>query len=427
MKIVTQNPEKVKIKAKRLVAQMRKSLSIPQCKFALEMVMGMMSTGSCNLTRIAASLHEPKATRHTLKRLQRMLRYEHILDVVNELSLREAKAKVSDETVLALDDGDIVHLYGKKFENLATVHDGSSGEQRRGYWLNQVSGYNASTQETFPLLLDMYSVKEPGYKSATAEAIGMIDRVTAVIGQKGVWVADRLYDSSRVLAHMFKKGLRFLVRMDGDRHIMVRGRKMAMREAAELVNRRVKYSDHARFGSMKAAVQLGYEQYEMTLVVYKDKRNREPIMWMAPGHVKSTVTLKRWIRGYFRRWGVEESYRFEKQGFGIEKATVRRYGGIKTLLGLTLLSWLVLIRINDDGKLRREVSRAAKMEKEKRHQQPKFNYYRLLQGVKNILSGIRRLFLFRWKKRSKVASIKGQQPLLPMFSRLPLSLLELEY
>jgi hypothetical protein len=425
--MIAQNPEKVKSKVKRLVSRLDKQLTVPQRKFVLEMVLGMLGTGSSNLTRIAAGLREPKATKHTLKRLQRMLCCDHILEAVNDLSLREAKLKVGDETVLALDNGDVAHLYGKKFENLATVHDGSSGEKRRGYWLNQVSGYNESSGETFPLVLDMYSVKEAGYKSATAEAIGLVDRVVTAIGKKGLWVADRGYDSSRVLAHLFKHGLRFMVRMRGDRHIWVRGQKMSMRTAADGVNRRVKFSDRARFGSVKAVVELGHDRYEMTLVVYKDSRNREPIMWMVPGHVKSTVVLKRCIRGYFRRWGVEESYRFEKQGFGIEKATVRRYRGIKTLLGLSLLSWLALIRIQDDGRLRREVLRSARMEKEKRRQLPKFKYYRLLQGVKNMLSGIRRLFLFRWKKRAKMTAWMPQQPLLPLFSRLTSSLLELEY
>lgn len=69
------------------------------------------------------------------------------------------------------------------------------------------------------------------------------------------------------------------------------------------------------------------------------------------------MELKRRIRGYFKHRGVEECYRFEKQGFGIEKATVRRYGGIKTLLGLSLLSWLALIRINENPGLKAEVQR----------------------------------------------------------------------
>ena len=49
--------------------------------------------------------------------------------------------------------------------------------------------------------------------------------------------------------------------------------------------------------------------------------------------VNSTVELKRRTRANFRRWGVEESYRFEKQGFGIEQATVRHYARLKPCWG----------------------------------------------------------------------------------------------
>jgi hypothetical protein len=122
---------------------------------------------------------------------------------------------------------------------------------------------------------------------------------------------------------------------------------------------------------------------------------------LANGWIKSTKEHKRRIRGYFRRWSVEESYRFEKQGFGIEKATVRKYGKIKALLGLTIMSWLVLVKVNETPKLREVVLNKAKMEKTKRKHRPKFIYYRLLKGVQNLFEGIDELFRFRLKRRNK--------------------------
>ena len=76
------------------------------------------------------------------------------------------------------------------------------------------------------------------------------------------------------------------------------------------------------------------------------------IIFFANGWITKSKELARRIRGYFRRWGVEECYRFEKQGFGIEKSKTRNYNRIQTLLGLTILSWLVLIKINEHACLR---------------------------------------------------------------------------
>ncbi|HEY5500161.1 MAG TPA: hypothetical protein VIK20_07250 [Bacteroidales bacterium] len=99
----------------RIVEKAGKSLTVPEKKFVLEMMTGMLAPGQSNLTRIAAVLKEGIAVKNTLKRLQRMLGHEQILEAANRLNLQEARGKVTDETVLALDDGDVAHPYGRAF------------------------------------------------------------------------------------------------------------------------------------------------------------------------------------------------------------------------------------------------------------------------------------------------------------------------
>jgi hypothetical protein len=243
-------------------------------------------------------------------------------------------------------------------------------------------------------------------------------------------VADREYDNGRVLECFLQTALTFMVRMKEARDIWVNGQRRNIREVAEGVNRRVKFSSYARFGVVKCTLWLRGREHQVTLVSYKDRRNKDIIMFLTSSWVKSTIELKRRIRGYFKRWGVEECYRFEKQGFGIEKATVRRYGSIKTLLGLSLLSWLALIRIKENPGLKSEVQKAARMEKNKKKHQPKFVYYRLLQGVKNLLAGVKRMFLFRWKRRARKALLKTIPPMLPFLAKptaLAYDMYDMEY
>ena len=425
--MVPQSSLKVKLVAKRVVLGLGKGVTLPERKFALEMVLGMLRTGSCNVTRIAASLGEEVKTKHILKRFDRMLMHEGLVERANEACLAESVRKIDEDTVLALDGGDIVHQYGRKFEHQAKVHDGSSKENGIGFWLNQVTGYNESNHETFPILLRTYSTKAPGYVSANAEAFGMIDQVHTAVGSLGTWVLDRGYDGGYMLKHLLDRELRFVVRMTEKRDIWVRGERRNIREVAEGVNRRVKFSSYARFGSVKTTLKFGDEAYPVTLIAYKAKRNPGVMMLLTSGWVKSTVELKRRIRAYFRRWGVEESYRFEKQGFGIEQATVRRYARLKTLLGMTLLSWLVLVKINDQGKLRHEVNKAARMEKNRRSHLPRFMYYRLLLGVKNLLASIPRMLFWRRKRRSKAHLPTSGQRLLPFVPQPGTSRHELEY
>jgi hypothetical protein len=68
---------------------------------------------------------------------------------------------------------------------------------------------------------------------------------------------------------------------------------------------------------------------------------------------------------------------------------------------------LALIRINENPNLKAKVQKTARMEKNKKKHQPKLVYYRLLQGVKNLFTGVKRLFLFRWKQRVRMALLKA--------------------
>jgi len=211
--MIAQNQQKVKKEILRIVQKAGKSLTEPEKKYVLEMMTGMLATGQSNLTRIAAVLKEGIAVKNTLKRLQRMSSHERILEAANRLSLQEAGGKVTAETILALDDGDITHQYGRRFENQSRVYDGSAKDTKPGYNLNQVSGYNQSSGETFPILLDLFSMRESGFRSKTNEALKMIGQVKERVGCRGLWVADREYDNGRVLECFLQEGLTFMVRM----------------------------------------------------------------------------------------------------------------------------------------------------------------------------------------------------------------------
>ena len=416
--IISESREKVKNIVKNFTFKLKGTLTRPQGKFVMEMLMGILMTGSTNLTQISKSLKEKTKTKHILKRLLRMSDQESLLEIANEQILDESVPKISDRTVLALDGGDLTHQYGEKFEKSSLVKDGSSGEIRRGYPLNQISGYNERSRETFPILLDIYSTIEKGFKSANSKAIEMVNRLVACIGIKGLWVVDRGYDGGIIMEHFFSLGLRFVVRMKKNRNIIVKGMSVNIKKAAKKINRRVTFNRNGRFGSEKVILKLKEREYKMTLISFKDKRNKEIMIFLTSGWIKSTKELRCRIRGYFKRWGVEECYRFEKQGFGIEKSTVRKYSRIKTLLGLSLMSWLILIKIKEDGRLKEAVLKEARMEKDKLKDRPKFIYYRLLTGINEMFSGIGEVFSIRIRKRKREQLVKKIENELPPLLKL---------
>ena len=97
--IIAQEVEKVKRKVQRLISKCSSRVTVPENNFILEMVMGMLLTGSSNLSEIGRSLRESIDLEQTTKRLSRMLEHEHLLEICNNLSLLEVSSKIGEETI----------------------------------------------------------------------------------------------------------------------------------------------------------------------------------------------------------------------------------------------------------------------------------------------------------------------------------------
>jgi hypothetical protein len=99
-------------------------------------------------------------------------------------------------------------------------------------------------------------------------------------------------------------------------------------------------------------------------LIYYKYGNADLIL-LSSGHItKKGIACER-IKGYLRRWGVEESYKFIKQSFGLERAAIRSFAGIQCLLGIILLAWKVIEDVARDEDVRAIVEKSAKVVKKK--------------------------------------------------------------
>ena len=111
---------------------------------------------------------EKSSVKHTLKRLQRNIEnYSSLLDISNLYNIHSSyEETIKDERVLiSVDEGDLVHDYGKSFELISKVRDGSSKKKRinNGYFLNHAVCYSTSSKRVLPLYL-LYRFNEKGIK-----------------------------------------------------------------------------------------------------------------------------------------------------------------------------------------------------------------------------------------------------------------------
>ena len=389
------------------------NISKPVGKFIAECVIGMILSGTSNLTEIARHLKEDISIKQTLKRLQRMASLHNILEIANEICLSMVSVYVTKDTVLVLDGGDISHLYGSKFEYICTVRDGSTGKLKKGYHLNQIVGYNPTSNTTFPVLVEMFSSVAPDFESANKEVFQIVRQTVEAVGNKPLWAMDKGYDDVKNFGFMEGLGCIFIIRMKKNRNVYFKGKSYNIFQLALTINRRYKYKNYGKYGTKKVVLKVPVNnkmvEREFTLIAFKGKKNKQISYYLTSGNVKSQKEIKRRLKGYFKRWSVEEGYRFEKQGFGIEKATVRNFTGIKSLLGISLLSWLALFLIHQNERLKVEVLHNSKMEKTKTKDLPDFLYYRLLKGLQVIFEGCKRLFKFRLSRKERLlAKVQAQ-------------------
>lgn len=128
-------------------------VSRPVSKCMAEVMAGILSSGSLQLSQISRCLKEPTRLHHTMKRLSRMLgRHSEIACAAEILLLDMMAPKVTSDMILAIDPGDLSRAGSRTSEGLCRVRDGDKGEITAGYPLISVVARCAKTRKTLPLL-----------------------------------------------------------------------------------------------------------------------------------------------------------------------------------------------------------------------------------------------------------------------------------
>jgi len=322
-------------------------VSRPVRKLMAEATLGVLSSGSLQLSDIARSLKEPMGLHHTLKRLSRMLsRHSEVAWAAEDLLLRKLGAQVTDEMVLAIDPGDLNRDGAEKSERLCRVRDGSSGEIVNGYPLMSVVARDIRQGHTFPLLTRLLSTAGPSYKSENHDILYTMETVQRYLSARPLWVIDRGGDRGVLWKTWIEDEWDVLVRADNKRFWLWRdGEKTAQQIARDLplkhqgkLTRRSQES--VRFGITQVSLRAHPEKQLAMVVVRHGKQ--QPLVLVTTRPVRGRRQGERLMQAYLDRWACEEGYRFSKQGFSLEKVQVRKFASLQNLVALATLAWGLL-------------------------------------------------------------------------------------
>lgn len=365
-----------------------------QSKYVKQMIYGMIKNQSCVLSEIADALDEENKKINTIERLSRQSS-DKLDESIHKNYIETIKPYLGATPVILVDDSDIIKPYGKAFESLGVVRDGSSinNKYEKGYHVTEVVALSENEKQPISLYSRIHSSVEKNYSSMNTVTYEGLDTAVKAIGGKGTFVFDRGYDMNNLYKWAYKNNQNFIVRISKRRKIFHKGKWLKSNVLA-----------NARKGKIKTVLTFQGEEKEiyvsyLNVKITATKRNiklllvyglgKEPMMIATNCPVLGKEDAVKIVRTYMSRWRIEEYFRFKKQTFGLENIRVRSLQGMNTINNLLTYAIgyigilaekidrsLLTIKIIEQSKaLRKDIL---------------FYYYQISKGIKYILNHAKR-------------------------------------
>ena len=385
---------KIKSQITRFSQKISGDYQKPIRKWMIQMLYGIQASKDVKLSNIARSLNEEIPLIKTETRLSRNLGRMDLTRSINGRLIAEGSKRIQQETVIALDLSDLDKPYAEKMEYLAWVRDGSTGETKsKGYWLLDVLGADVEGEDLIPLYGELYSQEADDFRSENRQILNAMDRVMEGIGLKGIWAIDRGGDRSRLFKGFLERELRFVVRLVGDRDLILEGgrKKNALKIAwgchcphpRELRIEKEGETKKKIISVGQMAVKLPFARQPLWLVVVKGFAEK-PMMLLTNVDVKLQGVM-RILEIYLTRWKCEESYRFIKQAYNLEDVRVLSYTALRNMMVL-VQAVFHFVSVELGKKLKLNILLKKIFEKAKRFFEiPDFKQYAIADGIYQVL------------------------------------------
>lgn len=365
-------------------------------RFIREALYGIMSSQSVMLTEIGRSLQTDVPLKKIEDRFCRQLGKEEIWQAIHRQVLADAAPRISSKSLLILDLSDLTKKYARKMQYLARVRDGSEGgELTDGYWTLQVIGAEPGSADVLPLYHQLYSQQAPEFISENTQIIGALEMVSQATGNRGIWVMDRGGDRqvlfNRLLGGSDKN--QFIVRLVGDRHLLCGGKKEI---ALSLAGRcKTPYSETLvkeekgketvytiDYGYLP--VKLPFRPEQLWMLVVKGFGEKPMMLLTTQPLRRSRKVLWRVVRSYIKRWSIEETIRFVKQGYDLENIRLLTYRRLRNMMGL-LLAVFYFLAVKLDRAQKMKIMTGHILKQAKRvFGIPDFKFYAMGDGLSTI-------------------------------------------
>ena len=333
-------------------------LSKSTSKFILDMIYGIKKSGSVLFSNIARALDENIKLGYTIERLCdncNNLSNDEIEIIKDNYSKEAIKQLPTDEIILIEDDSDINKEYSKKLEDLCTVRDASKQKETyvNGYHVCEIVGLSKNEKQPISLYSKIYSTESKDFKSCNVETMNsekyVISKIRKTNDTKIIVVKDRGYDSFDLFKDTISNGISFVVRLDGDRNLLFKGKPRIVKDVA--ATRKGKIHTKLMYKDENVDCYISYTKVQLPklkdkdltlVIVYREDEENDPMYLLTDIDVKNKEDVIKVTKIYMLRWRIEEYFRAKKQNYDFENFRVR---SLNTINNLNLLLSVVMLHI----------------------------------------------------------------------------------
>jgi len=193
--------------------------------------------GSVIVNRCDIALNESTTLKHTIKRLYRNIKRPGLDSVLRQQLMQIQCRCLDEETLIIVDESDIVKPEVKKMEGLNKVYDSSTGKHdQSGYMLLNFIGYQeqGNSYRIIPLSTDLYS-DSVEVDSLSNIIHDRIDDIALYSNHESIFVFDRGFGSRTNLDHLVNNGNSFIIRGVGKRNLIIEGEERSFKEVCRTI------------------------------------------------------------------------------------------------------------------------------------------------------------------------------------------------
>lgn len=344
----TTNTYEMKREILKFSEKISKGLNKSTKKFISDMIYGIEKSNSVLFSEIARSLKEKIKLKNVIERLCDNCNNlsDSNKEIIKKNYLSQAiKQLPDDEIILIEDDSDVNKEHSKKLEDLCTVRDASSKQEKyvNGYHVCEIVGLSNKENQPISLYSKIYSTESKDFKSCPDETMKSEEYVINKIREnkkeaKIIAVKDRGYDSFELFKSTIENEISFVVRLDGNRNLLFKNKKRLVSEVA--ATRKGKIHTNLMYKGENVDCYLSYTTVQFPkmknkdlnlVIIYRKDEEKDSMYLLTDLPINNKDDVEKIAKIYMLRWRIEEYFKAKKQEYDFENFRLRNLEGINNL------------------------------------------------------------------------------------------------